>query len=374
MTHPRIVLKALRDAACQEARPLLLVLLPATVILGSAVCVFGVFFPAAPPPVIIWIVYVGSDLLAAIGLACALVAMQRRNWLGAMLAATIPTTLVLASSAKLIVLGTPALFEDALLLPDLLETLPHWQKAGVILPSAAIAAAFLLNLSHPRRLTFGLLPLTIVAAVLLPVLPHGSRFALSTEWLPRRTGDFPFYGHVLNAIVLRVQETEMRHWARREPSTPGERMIPTIHDGLPPGLQLTQRNLHVIIIESFMDPLTLPGFAWPEEPLTDLFSRWRRESGSTSLSPVFGNRSSNAEFEVLCGLPAAESSSVMVFMRIRDGARLNCLPRLLSERGFAALSVVPSNSSIFGAARAFPAMGFVRSLYSQDLDMSYQPP
>ena len=84
---------------------------------------------------------------------------------------------------------------------------------------------------------------------------------------------------------------------------------------------------------------------------------------------MFGNRSSNAEFELLCGVPAIGGPSEVVFWRLA-AAPLPCLPRRLAELGYASISLVPSAAEIFNAGEAYRAIGFDRSLFDRDLDMT----
>ena len=83
---------------------------------------------------------------------------------------------------------------------------------------------------------------------------------------------------------------------------------------------------------------------------------------------MFGNRSSNAEFEVLCGVPAAVGPADVVFWRVdRD---LPCLPRLLASHGYRSLALHPSPRRIFNLSEAYPALGFERFAFAEDLDFA----
>ena len=121
------------------------------------------------------------------------------------------------------------------------------------------------------------------------------------------------------------------------------------------------------MVESLTDPAWYPGFDL-EVPLPPLLERWR-QAGSRALSPVFGNRSSNAEFELLCGVPSLVGPSEVVFWRLSPRP-LPCLPRRLAAFGYQSLSLVPSAPEIFNAGQAYAAIGFDRARFGRDLDMS----
>jgi phosphoglycerol transferase MdoB-like AlkP superfamily enzyme len=130
---------------------------------------------------------------------------------------------------------------------------------------------------------------------------------------------------------------------------------------------ITRRNLHVLVLESFTDPAWYPHFRLDDMRVPPLFERWRREGRSTALSPVFGNRSPNAEFEVLCGVPAAAGPSDVIFWRLPKGP-LPCLPNRLGEQGYRSTALHPSPRRTFNLSEAYPTLGFDDSAFIDDLD------
>jgi hypothetical protein len=253
------------------------------------------------PPTIIALLFFGLDIPLALLVALAIRALQRPNLLGVLLAAAVPLVMLAASSAKFVMLGRSALFSDAALLLDLRRTLEPRQALLTDLTFGVVLLAFLANMRIDRSaLRAWVLPglgLAGLGAAIL-VLPHGGRWVdRGLGLLPHRVSDFPFYGHFVTAAQDAAEERAMRRAVLDVPTAP------LLRDRLV--VPLDARNLHVIVVESLIDPLWLTGFSWPPEPLSPLFGRWRSDSLSTAVVPVFGNRSSDTEFEVLCGLPAA---------------------------------------------------------------------
>jgi phosphoglycerol transferase MdoB-like AlkP superfamily enzyme len=76
-----------------------------------------------------------------------------------------------------------------------------------------------------------------------------------------------------------------------------------------------------------------------------------------SVSPVFGGATAQAEFEVLCGVPAFEKVSSVEFNAF-TGAPAHCLPDLLSELGYRSVASNAYKPNFFNAQPAYQGMGF----------------
>ncbi len=121
-------------------------------------------------------------------------------------------------------------------------------------------------------------------------------------------------------------------------------------------------NIHLIVMESLIDPLNFRAARFDGDPIDSRFRRWLRESGSVSLSPVFGGKSARAEFEVLCGLPSYAVGGID-FNALR-GAHIPCLPDLLRRLGYATMASQPVSSSFFNYRKAYPAVGFEMTYFA----------
>jgi hypothetical protein len=322
---------------------------------------FSVLLNGWPAPIVAF-AHFGFDVPAAVLVALLLLRMQRQNLLGCLLAAALPLAVIAASAVKMAVLGQSALFGDISLLPDLRRTLTAKEKWLVDLALLGVVVLFLGNLRLDRGTTIALAGLGTAVLVPLGLSRVPAAQAVLIAAVPPRQVDFPVTGHVANAIQVAVQRLRIEAEVRGTP--PAARLAARA------GAARPARSVHMVVVESLIDPLWLPGFAWPAEPLSPLFARWRAESGGTALVPIFGSRSSNTEFEVLCGLPIIGGSGTVLFAEIPEGAALPCLPRVLAGQGFATLSLVPNESVFFRAANAFSAMGFARRLFAPDLDVA----
>lgn len=293
-----------------------------------------------------------------------LLALQRWNRLGIALAIALPSLLLAASWLKLSILQMPVSVGDILLLPDLARTQEGWVVVLAAFASIGLIVAFLANARlRPNRL-LATAPIAGMLVLLVAAEASPSVARLAVEQLPHRLDTVPL-GHFARVGRAHLDDAHERHETRAlvgmlENFAPAEAPLPP----------LRQRNVHVVLLESFVDPQSFQGLSWTQEPLTPLFVRWRDTNGSTAVTPVFGNGSSNTEFEVLCGLPTDVGRTEIVFFRIRPESRLRCLPAMLATAGFRTLALVPNSPSFFAAGQAFAVIGFQDSAFAPDLDMS----
>jgi phosphoglycerol transferase MdoB-like AlkP superfamily enzyme len=314
--------------------------------------------------------YVAFDATVVLYLTVALTMLQRQRALGALLALVIANGALGASCAKTAILGEPGLFADVLLVPDLLRVTDPVLAWAAVAVAAVLAVAFVANLAPPRSAREIALLVPLLGAVLFMVgvsLAPGLAHA-TVEATPVKGRAFPILGHFYTAYTNLVRDADWTHTVEELRADPGlETPITALRE-----VDLTSiapRNLHIVVLESFTDPAWYPRFGLEDVPLPPLFERWRQAPRSTALSPVFGNRSSNAEFEILCGVPAAVSPSDVIFWRLPARA-LPCLPNLLGARGYRNTALHPSPPRTFNMSVAYPALGFDDPAFITDLDSS----
>jgi len=128
------------------------------------------------------------------------------------------------------------------------------------------------------------------------------------------------------------------------------------------------RNVHVFVLESFFDPVSL-GEQWvPEDPFPAKFRElWAATGNSTALSPVFGGYTANAEFEMLCGFPVTRNA---VFFEGWLRRSAPCLPRVLSEVGYDTIASHPNVPGFWNRTNAYQLIGFDKYRSKSDFDLS----
>jgi hypothetical protein len=227
----------------------------------------------------------------------------------------------------------------------------------LVVPLGALAA--MIHWRHPRSW----ISLSLVGAGILVLLNWPAQMMAAMDrqfgdWIWNQPGNYRERG----LLIHLVQETARN--ISRGLDVPDEaaveRAFDTLgrkHDGPPPeDGDFPKRNVHVILLESFWDPLLLEGIDFSEDPLSPGFRElWAQTNNSTVLSPVFGGYTANAEFEVLCGFPVTVDT---VFFEgwVRKAAP--CLPSHLRARGYATYASHPNVAAFWNRVNVYDRIGF----------------
>lgn len=125
------------------------------------------------------------------------------------------------------------------------------------------------------------------------------------------------------------------------------------------------RNIHVVILESFLDPNLFRDLNLQRNPAHPDFSALFGDKLGLSISPVFGGRTAEAEFEVLCGVPSLEQLSSVEFNTF-TGASAHCLPNLLAELGYRTVASNPYKPDFFNVQPAYKRAGFSEQQFPEE--------
>ncbi len=118
-----------------------------------------------------------------------------------------------------------------------------------------------------------------------------------------------------------------------------------------------KRNVHIIVLESFLDPRLFSKLGFSTSPVHPSFEKLFGEQLGLSLSPVFGGATAQAEFEILCGVPALEQLSSVEF-NIFNGSAAHCLPGQLASLGYHSSASNTYKPDFFNAVTAYRGAGF----------------
>lgn len=122
------------------------------------------------------------------------------------------------------------------------------------------------------------------------------------------------------------------------------------------------RHVHLVVMESFIDPTLFKGVQYSRDPRhPDYVARFGKNPGY-SLSPVFGGGTAQAEFEVLCGVPAFHALSSIEFNAF-TGAAAYCLPGILRQTGYRTLASNAYKPNFFNAVKAYAGIGFAETYF-----------
>ncbi len=126
-----------------------------------------------------------------------------------------------------------------------------------------------------------------------------------------------------------------------------------------------KRNVHLLVLESFLDPTLFKAASYSRDPFHPEFRKFFGDKLGFSLSPVFGGRTSQAEFEALCGVPAFEEISGMEFNSF-TGSAAYCLPGILELAGYRTLASNAYNPSFFNTPSGYRGIGFGKIFFPKE--------
>jgi len=124
----------------------------------------------------------------------------------------------------------------------------------------------------------------------------------------------------------------------------------------------TKKNVHLVVLESFVDPELFDGLTYSMKPVHPDFEKIFNKKGSLSLSPVFGGGTAQAEFELLCGVPAYKKMSGVEF-DVFTGKQTYGLPALLAKGGYHTMATNAYKPDFFNSINAYSGLGFQNSYY-----------
>ena len=128
---------------------------------------------------------------------------------------------------------------------------------------------------------------------------------------------------------------------------------------------LNKRNVHLIVLESFLDPRLFRKLSFTRPPVHPDFEKLFGEQIGLSISPVFGGATAQAEFEILCGVPALERLSSVEF-NVFNGSAAFCLPGQLASLGYYSSASNTYKPDFFNAVAAYHGAGFSVSHFPRE--------
>jgi len=288
--------------------------------------------------------------------------------------AVLMAALQLSNAGKISVLGGPIMPDDFLAVTNLFMLLEGWQLAG----AAAIIAVPLVLLvgavAWRSRRTWILLSGTAALVWAFAAFPTAVVQAMDQSFgnvVWNQRGNFESRGLLLHL----TQETARYLDRAANPPSRAEveaalAVVQPAHalpaslsgDGDGPG-----RNVHLIVLESFWDPVALTAAGLSEDPIDPAFrALWAQAGHSQALSPVFGGYTANPEFEVLCGFPVTEDRVFFEGGLRRD---VPCLPRHLGAAGYRTFVSHPNSAAFWNRVNAYDRIGFGTYWADRDFEL-----
>ena len=128
----------------------------------------------------------------------------------------------------------------------------------------------------------------------------------------------------------------------------------------------THRNVHLLLLEGFVDPGRFKSIHFNRDPVHPDFRKLLVNGvGNLSQSPVYGGYTAQAEFEILCGVPALQQFGTIEFNNF-SGGPVYCMPNILAQLGYHTMATQGFKPSFFNSRAALKGIGFQEVYYPHE--------
>jgi phosphoglycerol transferase MdoB-like AlkP superfamily enzyme len=124
-------------------------------------------------------------------------------------------------------------------------------------------------------------------------------------------------------------------------------------------------DVYLVVLESWLDPTLLRGVTFSGDPRYPDFAKLVGDDQGFSISPVFGGQTAQAEFEVLCGVPALEELSEIEFDDF-TGHPASCMPGILHQAGYSTFVTNVYQPDYFNSTKAYTGIGFEKLYFPRE--------
>jgi phosphoglycerol transferase MdoB-like AlkP superfamily enzyme len=135
-----------------------------------------------------------------------------------------------------------------------------------------------------------------------------------------------------------------------------------------PGTITNKRNVHIIVLETFMDPRLFNGLNFNRTPLAKELTPFLN-NGQFSLvnSPIYGGGTAQAEFELLTGVKAFQKFGRPEF-NVMMGNKINAFVAKLKENGYQSIATIAPSSEYYNSAHAYTSLGFDSLIFLEEVN------
>ncbi|MFV8781997.1 LTA synthase family protein [Microbulbifer sp. SA54] len=268
-------------------------------------------------------------------------------------------SLYILIDATFFFLGRLPRISDISSFSGLLESAPHLAITGSLLTAGTLVLSSVLlskNIKGDRHagstqknifrvLAACTILLTLNPSIISPYIIKRHSSEAKTVQLNGRISSFLYYKSTEDQYQKLFEEIsgDAQSWPETQ-LFPGE-----IH---------SLRNIHYIVLESFIDPRLIKGTQFKTSPLAPALSDLLDGATfSRTLSPVYGGGTAQAEFELLVGLPALAQIGSIDF-NVLGGKPMKSFVSSLNEQGYEAFATIATSSIYFNSRNAYKSIGF----------------
>jgi phosphoglycerol transferase MdoB-like AlkP superfamily enzyme len=131
------------------------------------------------------------------------------------------------------------------------------------------------------------------------------------------------------------------------------------------------RNIHIVVLESFIDPRLLLNISFNRSPLANELMPYLLPAShnfSHVISPVYGGNTAQAEFELLTGIHAFAKIGSAEF-NILQGGKTNGFIGVLNQHGYKSVATLATGSGYYNSILAYKSLGFDDVLFLAESDL-----
>lgn len=309
------------------------------------------------------------ELFLVVGLYCLFYSLLKPTVWRAVLAAAPILLIYLVHDLFYLIYGKVFRLIDILELPELLQVLPLSYALIVALTLFLPLGLFVMSINYrqPGRVVISILPLL---ALLLfventpDVYAHG--FKQITPGIVKYSDSKSVENNGRLAMLFYREAQRVSTLEKLEPYHNRQNYEQRIRNQVEIiRTHQTRRNVHLIVLESFLDPRLFKELRFSRPPIHPAFDKLFGNKLGLSRSPVFGGATAQAEFELLCGVPAFEMVSSVEFNAF-SGAPAHCLPGMLDQLGYRSVSSNAYKPNFFNALPGYKGVGFTERFFPQE--------
>jgi phosphoglycerol transferase MdoB-like AlkP superfamily enzyme len=140
-----------------------------------------------------------------------------------------------------------------------------------------------------------------------------------------------------------------------------------IQEQLYPGMITTPKNIHIIVLESFIDPRLIPQLTFNNPILADELRPFLNSDKDFShiTTSIYGGSTAQSEFEVLTGVKALSKVNQIEF-NVMQGEAINGFINRLQQNDYRAMATIAPSTSFFNSKQAYKSLGLTDIEFLED--------
>ncbi len=164
-------------------------------------------------------------------------------------------------------------------------------------------------------------------------------------------------GRINSAVFYALQELNYSQTLKQYSNQQNNEI--NIKKQLYPGQIQAPKNIHIVVMESFIDPRLIKELILPDSVVSKDLLKYldQQQNFSRVISPIYGGGTAQAEFELLTGIKALGKVNKIEFNTMQ-GNGINAFLHALSLNDYFTNAMIAPSSEFFNSKRAYKSLGF----------------